>query len=273
MKRNLSEVQKIVLAAMFLALAVVMTYVAKLIQPAGGYLRFSLTPAIIVFGSMIVGPAYGIIIGAGSDFINAVVINQGEINYLITFVYGLMGVAPYFLANFAKKHPKLLNNPYIIWGSFAAIFVSIAVVLLSTNVVADAFFRDGGYKQFFGSVELGTKIAALGIFAAALIATCVALYFMNKSYVKRNLNTISPYQLAFVALISEVVFMLLGKSLAFYFWYSFLSSTPGPFFFWGPFSVLLIAMPINILIIVGFNGLLLPISRLLIRERGVTENE
>lgn len=267
--RALSEVQKIVLAAMFLALAVAMTYVAKLIQPAGGYLRFSLTPGIIVFSSLLLGPLYGAIVGAGADLLNAIIIPQGAINYLLTIVYGLMGVAPWALNLLVSKF-SWTKKPYVIWGTFAVIFLGIAAIMLKTDWISGhgTFFKDGVYKQFFGSSDIALKAAALGIFAVAFALTCVFLHLMNKRFEKRNQNVLSPYQIGFIAVVSEAIFMVLGKSFAFYIWYSFLGSNPGPFFFWGPFGVLVIAMPVNILLIVLINCLLLPIAKQVIRPRG-----
>ncbi|MCQ2772169.1 MAG: hypothetical protein MJ238_02685 [Bacilli bacterium] len=270
--RALSEVQKVVLAAMFLALAIAMTYVAKLIQPAGGYLRFSLTPGIVVFSSLLLGPFYGAIVGAGSDLLNAIIIPQGAINYLLTIVYGLLGVAPWALKMLVARW-EWTKKPVVIWATFAVIFVGIAVIMFATDWVSGAFFKDGGYKTFFGTTNGWLKLAVLAVFAVAFAISCIFLYFMNKRFEARNQSVLSPYQIGFIAVVSEFIFMVIGKSFAFYFWYSFLSSgTWSSFFFWGPFAVLVIAMPVNILLITLVNCLLLPVAQKVISPRRGVSN-
>ena len=102
--------------------------------------------------------------------------------------------------------------------------------------------------------------------------TALFLHFINKKFEARKGNSMSPYQIGFIALVSEFVFMVLGKSFAFYFWYSWLGTADltwsSTFFFWGPFSILVIAMPINIMLIVLLNCLLLPIANRVISPRG-----
>lgn len=256
---------------MFLALAVAMTYVAKLIQPAGGYLRFSLTPGIVVFSSLLLGPFYGAVVGAGSDILNAIIIPQGAINYLLTIVYGLLGVAPWALKMLVSKW-EWTKKPQIIWVTFAVILVGIAALMYFTEWLTKAYWGDG-YKSFFGTSNNWLKLAVLAVFAAAFALSIVFLHFMNKRFEKRNQNVLSPYQIGFIAVVSEFLFMVIGKSLAFYFWSVFLSSTPNPdALFWIPFAVLVIAMPVNILLIALVNCLLLPVAQRVISPRGGASN-
>lgn len=267
-KKLLSEVQKIVLSAMFLALAIGLTYFAKLIQPNGGYLRFSLTPAVIIFSSLTVGPFYGALVGAASDLLPAVIIPQGQINFLITIVYGLLGLVPFFLMKLVVLFKDFGKKPYLTWGTLAGLFVAIAAIFLKTDWVAGAFFKDGGYKQFFGSSDLGIKGLVLLVLGISFALTVVMLFLLDRNFAKRNVN-VSVYQIAFVCIISEILFMVFGKSLAFYFFFGFISSgATGSFFFWGPFAVLVIAIPVNVFLEVLVNCNLLPLAEKLIKPRG-----
>jgi len=268
MNKRLSQVQKIVLSAMFLALAIGLTYFAKLIQPNGGYLRFSLTPAVIIFSSIIVGPFYGCLVGAASDLLPAIIIPQGQINFLITIAYGLLGLVPFFLMKLAVLMKEFGKKPYIVWGTFVITFIAIGAILFKTTWVESSFWKDGGYKSFFGSSELTIKALALLVLTVAFVVTCVMLHFLDKALKKRN-SDVSVYQIAFVCLVSELLFMVLAKSLAFYFFYGFISEgATGSFFFWGPFAVLVIAIPVNVLLEVVVNCNLIPLADKLIKPRG-----
>ena len=268
MNKKLSQVQKIVLSAMFLALAIALTYFAKLIQPNGGYLRFSLTPAIIIFSSLTVGPFYGCLVGVASDLLPAVIIPQGQINFLITVVYGLLGLVPFFLMKMVCLFKEFGKRPYLTWGSFIVMFLVIAVILFKTDWVQKAFYKDGVYKQFFGSSELAIQACALLVLALSFGATSLMLFLLDKKLKKKG-NQTSVYQIAFVCVISELLFMVLGKSLSFYFFYGFISEgSTGSFFFWGPFAILVIAFPVNVLLETIVNCNLLPLADKLIKPRG-----
>ena len=90
MNKSLTTTQKITFSAMLLAMAVVSTFVAKTI-PMGPfyYLRFSLTPALVIYTSLSLGPLYGAIVGAAADLIPAFALptGTGDWNFLITLVY------------------------------------------------------------------------------------------------------------------------------------------------------------------------------------------
>ncbi len=268
MNKKLSQVQKIVLSAMFLALAIGLTYFAKLIQPNGGYLRFSLTPAIIIFSSLTVGPFYGCLIGAASDLLPAIIIPQGQINFLITIVYGFLGLVPFFLMKLVNFFNDFGKKPYLTWGCFVVVFLGIAAILFKTDWVQRGFYKDGVYKQFFGSSELGIQACALLVLVLSFGVTCFMLAILDKNLRKRG-SQLSVYQISFVCVVSELLFMVLGKSLSFYFFYGFISEgSTGTFFFWGPFAISTIAFPVNVLLEIIVNCNLLPLAFKLIKPRG-----
>ena len=95
MKKTLT-IRNITSAAVLTALSIISTIIFKLI-PMGDlvFLRFSLTPSIIMFTSLVLGPFYGVVVGIVSDFIPAMVAATGAYNFFITIVYGILGVLPW----------------------------------------------------------------------------------------------------------------------------------------------------------------------------------
>ena len=63
-------IRNITSAAILTALSIISTMVFKLI-PMGDlvFLRFSLTPSLIMFASLALGPFYGAVVGVAADFI------------------------------------------------------------------------------------------------------------------------------------------------------------------------------------------------------------
>ena len=70
---KISQVQKITLSALFLALIIILTRITPLQNiPVIPWIRISLGPALIIFSSLILGPIYGAIVGALSDILGIV---------------------------------------------------------------------------------------------------------------------------------------------------------------------------------------------------------
>src|SRR5574344_1964022 len=102
MKAKYTITQKITFSAMLFVLAVFSTMVFKLVSiPGLGFVRFSLTPAIVIYASLSLGPLLAATVGIGGDLTSALIepISNGlggsSINILITIVYGLLGVCPW----------------------------------------------------------------------------------------------------------------------------------------------------------------------------------
>lgn len=265
MNYKMKTVQKLVLSAMMIALCIVMTYVAKMIQPNGGYLRFSLTPGLVIFSSLVVGPFYGALVGAASDLIPAIIFPQGTINFLITIAYALLGFFPSFLAKISAKTHSLFKKPYFLWGLFAFLFIGLSVILFASNWPGQSFApsNEGFLATIFRNDSIGVKIAVLAVVLLFGVGSCVTVHFLDKKFANNN---ISAYEITFICLVSEFLFMIIGKSLAFYVFYSFLSENPFPFFFWGSFGILMVGLPINLFIEVIVNLTLIPVFNMLSRR-------
>ncbi len=220
---------------MLLALSVIMTYIAKTIDYGSFYLiRFSLTPSLIVFTSLLLGPFYGALVGGVADVINAFLISTGAYNPLITGVYVVLGMLPWALEKGTRRFRSTLRQPYAFYGALGAILVILAIFFYATD------WLDGA----FGSAAFWAKPTLLAVIAFFDVGLSVALYHFNRHYEKQILdfNGIpSPNEVAFISLISETVVMNLLKALAFYLFFNFLSGTPFPLSFGFIFAMLFMA--------------------------------
>jgi hypothetical protein len=245
MKAKYTITQKITFSAMLLVLAVFSTMVFKLVSiPGLGFVRFSLTPAIVIYASLSLGPLYGAIVGIGGDLIPALIepISNGlggsSINILITIVYGLLGVCPWALEKLTKHFRSGLRKPWAIYATLALILGALAAVFFGSDLL------DSGLNYV-------AKWVLLGVFFLLDVALCVGLHFTNKYFQKRILDLTdipSPNEIALISTICEIVLMVTLKSLAFYVYFMWMSGGSYKPLFTYLFASLLFASSPNILI-------------------------
>ena len=169
MNKSISLTSKICLAAIFMVLAVILQKVLAVNYiPIIPFLRISLGgPAMIIFSSILLGPWFGLLVGAGSDILGYFIFDPKNNAFFpqITAIYALLGFASYFVFLFVKK---LINEKVI--KIVLPTFVGLALVgvILPIWLVPEL--------QLYGSVyqlELWQKIsitAGLVVLSAILLA-------------------------------------------------------------------------------------------------------
>lgn len=224
----MSPGRKLAYASLFLALAIVSTAVFKLI-PMGNlyFLRFSLTPSIIIFASIFLGPVYGAAVGGLSDLLPAFFVPTGEWNFLITIVYVLFGALPWCINALFKKY-RFLNNSLSL----------VIMALVATLIFYGYAIAEGGLYAFFGEQSyIFTPIILILVALLNVGGSLLAFFRLRKKPLERSL-------LLDVAVVELIVGSLM-KALAFYLYLSLLASSPSvlPFIF--IFAMLLMGLPLN----------------------------
>lgn len=248
MKAKFTVTQKITFSAMLLVLAIFSTMVFKLVFiPGLPFVRFSLTPAIIIYSSLTLGPLYGAIVGVGADLIPALIepfasgTGGDAINPLITIVYGLLGILPWALRLLTKHLRGIFKRPWIVY----------ALLALSLGALAGVFYGTTLLDAGLGPDPFLVKSILLGLFFLLDIGLAVGLHFTDKFFQKRLLDLTdipSPNEIAFIAVICEFALMATLKSLAFYVYYTWMSSGGYLPLYTYLFSSLLFASSPNILL-------------------------
>jgi ECF transporter S component (folate family) len=266
---KLTQTQRLTFAAMLLALAIISTLVFKSISlpvmTAFPLLRFSLTPALIVYASLTLGPLYGAIIGAASDLIPALVLSTGPYNVLITIVYAIMGILPWFLVKLTRRFRSALRQPYFFYVTLALILVMVSTIIFATDWL----------NRSFGTTSLNVKILVVVVLALLSIGLSIGLYFTNRFYQKRileNTDVPSPNEIALISLVVEVVVNDGLKALAFWLFYSFMANTGFAVPFSWAFGMLLLGSPLNILFIVFLDSWLLIYTKKFICSYGYSDS-
>ena len=138
-RTNLSPIQKICLAGLFMALTMILQKVIAVNYIAAfPFIRLSFGgPALIIFSSILLGPVYGLIVGAGSDLLGYIAfdIKAYPLYPQITAIYALLGFASYFIFSLVSsiKSRKLMLGIEIV--SLAAIWVAVSLFVILSNSI------------------------------------------------------------------------------------------------------------------------------------------
>lgn len=242
----MSRIQQISLAGMLLVLTVLGTRIPALFTVSGfGFIRISLGPSLIIFSSILLGPFFGAIIGAGSDILGALIFPSTlgglNINPFITLMYLVLGILPWLLLFITKRVRHAFNKPWIIYIVMLVLWSFILLFLIFNSQIS----LYGGKIYTF---DLTQKIIILSVSFALMLLMAVSLFFINRHFAKKNeiyANIPSPYEVALIAFICEVLIMLLLGSLI----KAFMYEIDYLFIFFVQAVVLFIDVPLNTLLV------------------------
>lgn len=209
---KLSQVQKICLSGILLALIIVFTKVLSIQNlPALPFVRISIGPALIIFTSIILGPIYGGIVGGLSDLLGYFIVDFTGLPpyYLFTLQYFLLGFFAYFIVKLflliKKQYISLTIN--IILSSL--IYVGLIIYLTYTNSL------EFSSTSFVLENWLKITLAVVAFLLFALLY--VALYFIHRYFKKKN-NHLPIFSFLNAITVLEICFALfLGSGLKTYY--------------------------------------------------------
>ena len=195
-KTNLTEIQKICLAGLFMALAVILQKVVAVNYiPALPFVRVSFCgPALIIFASILLGPIYGALVGIASDLLGYLIFDpRAYPPFLqITAIYFVLGFVSYFVFSLVRS----INNRKLMLGievgTLAAIWIAAFLFLLLN-----------------ANVELVFKIV-VPIVSALLFIGLILFSVLFKG--KEESQLMSPLHICFASFICDFFILLLFGS-------------------------------------------------------------
>jgi len=209
LKNNLSLVHKITLAGLFIALVTICQKVLAInyisVIP---FVRISFGGvALIMFSSYLLGPWFGLLIGAASDIIGYFIFDPKTFGFFpqITAIYALLGFASYFLFSFIRflKNKKIMALVEYIFLFSATVGVSLFIGLNDELTL---------YSQTY-QVTLATKIIVPICLVILSVVLVVFNFLIDNKSKKISSLPINIYQISFTCLISEVLIMVLFGTL------------------------------------------------------------
>ncbi len=207
---KLSLTSKICLAAVFIVLAMICQKVVAINYIAViPFLRISFGgPAVIIFSSILLGPLFGLLVGAGSDILGYFIFDPKNNAFFpqITAIYLLLGFASYFIFLFVKK---LIGEKVIKVVTPSFIVVALIGVLLTIWLAPELQLYGKTYE-----LALWQKASITG----GLLILSIFLLTFILLYARKN-KDINVYKVSFALLLIEIVVMVmfgtLMKGLAF----------------------------------------------------------
>lgn len=210
---NLSMVQKIALAGIFIILiALFQKIFAVNYIPVLPFVRISFGgPALIIFSSILLGPWFGLLVGAASDIVGFYIFDPKMFGsapfFQITFIYALLGFASFFIYKFFQvvKNEKLL--------------LTIEVVVFTILLIGLTLFSALDYQ-----VDLAIVYRIL-IPVGSLILLALTLFtqlFVSRYFKKREIN-INVSAIGFACFVIEMTIMIAFGVLMK--WWAFSGST------------------------------------------------
>ena len=196
-KTNLTPIQKICLAGLFMALAVILQKVVAINYiPVLPFVRVSFCgPALIMFSSVLLGPVYGMLVGIASDLLGYLIFDPRTYPPFlqITAIYAVLGFFSYFVFSLVRsiKSRKIMLGIEIV--SLSSIWVASSLFLFLNN-----------------QVELVFKIV-VPIVSGLLFIGLILFSVLYKG--KENDPFISPLHICFASFVCDFLFLLLFGSL------------------------------------------------------------
>lgn len=204
---GLSITKKICLSGLFIALVVIFNKVIALNYiPLIPFVRISFgSIALLVFASIVMGPLYGLVIGAAADVMGYFIFDASSFGWFpqITLTYALLGFLPFFI----YKLVLLITNKKVMmiveYGFMGLVLAGLTLFLAFNNSIV----LYGTTYNF----ELYQKILipCIGLLLCALIAV-VNFIVDKKTKVEVPLNI---YQISFIVFLTEILVNLLFGSL------------------------------------------------------------
>ena len=195
---DLSIVQKIALAGIFIILIALFQKVfAVNYIPVLPFVRISFGgPALIIFSSILLGPWFGLLVGAASDIIGFYIFDPKLMGtapfFQITFIYALLGFASYFIYKFVcliKSERNMLLIESIFFG-----LSLVGITLFSILYKNPAFL-------------LWHRILVPVVAVILLVITLFSQIYLNKYFNKKEME-VSPIHVGFASFIIEISIMI-----------------------------------------------------------------
>lgn len=209
-RNNLDQISKIAFAGLFIAIAVILQKVLAINYiPIIPFVRISPGgPAIIIFASILLGPWYGLLVGAASDVIGYALFDASGFGFFptITLIYAVLGLLPYFVFSLFKKvRSNKLSLIFII--AFMAICLTIVSIFLFLNNTLTLFSKTY-------DITLLMKILIPSLMLLLFVCLLLFIILYNRRVRANNENLpLYPAQTSFALIIVELVVMVIFGSL------------------------------------------------------------
>ena len=210
LKSNLTQVQKITFAGVFISLIIILQKVLAINYiPVVPFLRISLGGcALLIFASILLGPWYGLLIGVAEDLLGYLIFDPKSMSFFpqITAIYGLMGFVSYFIFMLVRQ----IKNKKIMFSIEIATFVGILTAVTLFLCLNDELALYSATYQ----IEDWQRITIPCVLFALLTLLTICIIFTERYFKRRKDSQLfNAYQVSFACFIIEVTVMIMFGTL------------------------------------------------------------
>lgn len=195
MAKNSKIIRSITFSAIMIALAVVLTRFGSFYIPGAQFIRvgFGSIPTIVT--SLVAGPIWGLVVGAGSDLIGALLFPVGAFFPGYTIDAALQGVIPYFVITLLKGRYKRQS---VVASVFIATFIMVIIAFTSQ------------YSSYRGTdLADWLRITIPVFFGVYFLAVFTFFKLMSRTktftLAERNQKRFSLFDIYMICLVNEVI--------------------------------------------------------------------
>ena len=204
----MSRTRKVAYAAMLLGIYVLATRLVGLVQPGPifSFNRLGIGVAVVMFGSLLLGPLYGAVIGVAGDALGWVLLGQwtGAFNVFISVFYAVIGVLPWLVSRFLGPLLRKKHSLIAFCVTFGVAYATFATLLWATGLFDSSFAR-------WQLDILSCRIVVTAITGVLAILTIVGVWILER----KGREDVAMGEVAWISLFVELVTIFL-KPLAFY---------------------------------------------------------
>ncbi len=195
MLRNNIQIRSITFSAIMIALSVVLTRFGSFYLPGASFIRIGFGSIPTIIASIVVGPLWGAIVGAGADTIGALLFPVGAYFFGYTIDAALQGVLPFFVIFLFKGRYKRQG---VVFLTFMVAFLAI-ISAFSINYSMYRTYELAIWLKY--TIPLFFLIYFLGVY--------IFFHFISKSrafhLTDRHETRFSLFDIYLVCLVDEVI--------------------------------------------------------------------
>jgi|694.fasta_scaffold08098_6 ECF transporter S component (folate family) len=238
--QNTSQlIRRITLSGMLIAIAIILERFVSI--PIGLTNRIAFGSAIVIASSLVVGPFYGMIVGAATDIFGFMIFNATGLAFtpFVTVGYVVLGFLPYFLyrafqGTFFQKYGIFLLQGLLLVISFYAIYFAYANETFT--------FRNGPEVLIVELDQLWFRIVGPIVLLTVFIGFA---YFVQWLKTLTQKSSIAPMTIALSVFIVEVLVTIIWGGL----WRSIYFGASQWVFFFTQTGFFVIGYPVKTLLV------------------------
>jgi ECF transporter S component (folate family) len=244
-------IRKITLSAMFIAMGLVLDRV--LMIPLGEVNRIAFGSSAVILSSFIVGPLFGLIIGASVDLIGFMINSVGTYTPFVTLGYMFLGSLPFFLG----KVIHVVKNKRILIVSGYILLVALIAYGFWFVHSRDSYNFTLGFNEDGSPKVLAINLTNLWIrYVAPIISAIVFIGFFT--FIQRKIQEKEPtfkgltsLNLMVIVLVVEVLISIVWGVQWRFIYFGIPQNSPTAFvFYFNQVAFFVIAFPVKSLIVI-----------------------